>query len=91
MGDSSPTCSTCGTDIGEGHSRYELDLCGSCGPQITMVRGAMKAHMDGITISALHQELADRGRAPSKAILEKMLEKLGCRRVDGETWTQAKA
>jgi predicted RNA-binding Zn-ribbon protein involved in translation (DUF1610 family) len=84
--DKKPECVVCGTDISPGRGSYGADLCPACGPQIALVRAAMKSHMDGITITTLHQELADRGRAPTKVILEKMLGKLGCH-VDGDTWT----
>ncbi len=85
------SCLVCDTPIGLGHSSYSGGLCSSCGPKLPMVRAAIKAHSDGVTLSELWEDLAARGRPPRKEHLPLMLELLGCRREDGDRWVLEEA
>jgi hypothetical protein len=78
-------CIACGADIGPGHGSYPGNLCSSCGPKLPMVRAAVKAHPEGISLSALWEDLASRGRPPLKEHLPAMLEALRCCE-DGDKW-----
>lgn len=75
---SQPACLACGEPIGKDHSSYFGKFCGYCGPKVSMVRAAAKAHPKGFTISELLEDLAARGRAPRKEHIPAMLRAIGC-------------
>jgi len=86
------TCVVCGTDISPGRGSYGEDLCPSCGPAMSMVRAAMKAHAGGTTVSELWEDLASRGsRPPRREYLPKMLAKMGYREYNGKWVAEAGA
>lgn len=86
---SQPTCFACGEPIGKDHSSYYGKFCGYCGPKLSMVRAAAKAHPNGFTSSELWEDLAAKGRPPRKEHLPGMLGYLGYIE-DGTIWKQPK-
>ncbi|VVB64504.1 Uncharacterised protein [uncultured archaeon] len=79
-------CMACGEDTRPGHGSYcDGAFCTSCGPKLPLVRAAMKAHLRGLSVSKLWEDLAVRGKAPRKEHLPGMLRYLGCVEESG-TW-----
>jgi hypothetical protein len=85
------SCLSCGNPIGPGYGTYFEAFCGSCGPKLAMVRAAVKARPDSLTLSRLWEDLAARGdRPPLKAHLPGMLQYLGYTE-DGSVWRLPKS
>jgi hypothetical protein len=76
-------CLACGNPIGDGHGTYSGSFCASCGPKLPMVKAAMKAHADRVSLSELWEDLASRGRPPRKEHLPDILQALGYVEFEG--------